>query len=445
MAEPHELKRGLGLLEATALNMSNMVGVGPFVTIPLLIGAMGGPQCILGWAAGAILSLADGLVWAELAAAMPGEGGSYLYLREAFRFTRLGTLLPFLFVWQFIFSGPLEIASGYIGFAQYLSYFRAGMGAWEMRGAVLLVGVLVIALLYRGIQSVGRLTVVLWIGMLATVAWIVAAGFMHFDAHRAFDFPPHAFAITPAFMSGLGSATLIAMYNYLGYYGICFVGGEVRLPERTIPRSIVLSVLAVGAMFAAMTVAIMGVVPWREAAQSKFVAARFMETLYGPWAGRAVTVLILVGCGFRVLPAAGVQPRALRRGPRWLLLEAVRAPAPQGRFPVCVAAGDRRISHRGRHVEPRLGSFGDPDGARAGAVHRADRRGGSAAPVAARRAPAVPDVALPAAQRAGAGGLDLRVRYFGAYVYAVRRGSAGDWGRGVCGLAAVCGAGDPIE
>src|ERR1035441_216629 len=213
------------------------------------------------------LGRGDGTVGAELAAAMPGEGGSYLYLREAFRRTRLGTLLPFLFIWQFIFSGPLEIASGYIGFAQYLSYLRSGMGAWEMRLAVLVVGVVVIALLYRGIQSVGRLTVVLWIGMLATVAWIVAAGFAHFDARRAFDFPPHAFAISPAFMAGLGGATLIAMYNFLGYYGICFVGGEVPRPERVMPRSIVLSVLLVGAMYALMTVAIMAVVPWREAAQ----------------------------------------------------------------------------------------------------------------------------------------------------------------------------------
>jgi amino acid transporter len=94
-------------------------------------------------------------------------------------------------------------------------------------------------------------------------------------------------------MAGLGGATLIAMYNFLGYYGICFVGGEVRRPERTMPYSIVLSVLLVGAMYTLMTIAIMAVVPWRDAAQSKFVAARFMETLYGPWAGRAVTVLIL--------------------------------------------------------------------------------------------------------------------------------------------------------
>jgi amino acid transporter len=273
--------------------MSNMIGVGPFVTIPLMIGAMGGPQCMLGWAVGTVLALCDGLVWAELAAALPGEGGSYLYLREAFRRTRLGTLLPFLFIWQFMFSGPLEIASGYIGFAQYLSYFRRGMGVWEMRLAAAAVGVLVVVLLYRGIRAVGRLTVVLWIGMLATVAWIIAAGFMHFNARLAFDFPPHAFTISPAFMAGLGGATLIAMYDFLGYYGICFMGGEVRQPEKVMPRSIVLSVVLAGAIYALMTLAVLAVVPWREAAQSKFVVARFMEIIYGPWAASAVTVLTL--------------------------------------------------------------------------------------------------------------------------------------------------------
>jgi APA family basic amino acid/polyamine antiporter len=293
MAERQGLARGLGLLEATALNMSNMIGVGPFVTIPLMIGAMGGPQCMLGWAVGTVLALCDGLVWAELAAALPGEGGSYLYLREAFRRTRLGALLPFLFIWQFMFSGPLEIASGYIGFAQYLSYFRRGMGVWEMRLAAAAVGVLVVALLYRGIHAVARLTVVLWIGMLATVAWIIAAGFMHFNARLAFDFPPHAFTISPAFMAGLGGATLIAMYDFLGYYGICFMGGEVRQPEKVMPRSIVVSVLLAGAIYALMTLAVLAVVPWREAAQSKFVMARFMEILYGPWAASTVTVLTL--------------------------------------------------------------------------------------------------------------------------------------------------------
>src|SRR6266571_6272463 len=160
--QKYGLQRGFGLLQATALNMSNMVGVGPFITVPLIIASMGGPQCMLGWLVGGALALCDGLVWSELAAAMPGTGGTYLYLRQALRKTRLGGILPFLFIWQFIFSGPLEIASGYIGFAQYVGYFWRGMGLNETRLVSLAAGTLVIVLLYRRINAVGRLTVFRW-------------------------------------------------------------------------------------------------------------------------------------------------------------------------------------------------------------------------------------------------------------------------------------------
>jgi APA family basic amino acid/polyamine antiporter len=267
--------------------------VGPFITIPLIIAAMGGPQCMLGWLLGAVLALCDGLVWSELAAAMPGTGGSYLYLREAFRKTNLGGILPFLFIWQFIFSGPLEIASGYIGFAQYVGYFWHGMGPNETRLVCLAVGVVVIVLLYRGVTAVGKLTVVLWIGMLATVFWIIGSGLANFHSKVAFDFPPNAFTFSTGFVTGLGSAMLIAMYDFMGYYSICYVGGEVRNPVRVIPRSIVYSVLAVAGIYSLMNLSIIGVVPWREAVQSKFIAAQFIERLYGTKAAGAVTVLVL--------------------------------------------------------------------------------------------------------------------------------------------------------
>src|SRR3954454_19554878 len=143
--------------------MSNMVGVGPFITIPLIIASMGGPQCMLGWLLGALLAICDGLVWSELGAALPGAGGSYHYFREIFRKTPLGGILPFLFIWQFIFSGPLEIASGAIGFAQYVGYFWHGMGPAQTRMVCAAVGAAVIVLLYRGVTAVGRLTVVLWV------------------------------------------------------------------------------------------------------------------------------------------------------------------------------------------------------------------------------------------------------------------------------------------
>ena len=287
------LIRGFGLLQATALNMGNMVGVGPFITIPLIIAAMGGPQCMLGWLLGAVLAMCDGLVWSELAAAMPGTGGSYLYLREAFRTTRLGGLLPFLFIWQFVFSGPLEIGSGYIGFVQYVGYFWRTMTAGQGRSISLGAGLLVILLLYRKITAIGRLTVVLWIGMLATVGWIIAGGLANFHASVVFDFPPNAFTFTRGFAAGLGSAMLIAMYDFMGYYDICYVGGEVRNPERVIPRSIIYSVLAVAVIYTLCNLSIIAVVPWREAVNSKFIASQFIEKLYGARAASAVTVLVL--------------------------------------------------------------------------------------------------------------------------------------------------------
>ena len=288
-----QLKRRLGLTEAVALNMSNMVGVGPFITIPLIIASMGGPQCMLGWLLGAILSVADGLVWSELSAALPGTGGSYVYLREAFRGTRFGGLLPFLFIWQFVLSGPLEISSGLIGFAQYSGYLLKGMGAWGMRGLAIGVGLVVMLMLYRRIEAIGRLTVVLWVGMLATVLVIIVSGLANFNAKVAFDFPPGAFHLSRSFFGGLGAAMLIAMYDFMGYFDICYVAGEVRDPGRVIPRSILWSVAAVAVMYALTNLSIISVVPWREAMQSKFIAADFMERLYGAKAAAAVTLLVL--------------------------------------------------------------------------------------------------------------------------------------------------------
>lgn len=287
------LVRSLGLLQAIALNMSNIVGVGPFITIPLIISAMGGPQCMLGWLLGAVLALSDGLVWSELSAAMPETGGTYIYLKEAFRGTALGGLLPFLFIWQFVLSGPLEIASGYIGFAQYAGYFWQGMGPWGARLVCVAVGLLTIALIYRRIGAVGKLMVVLWVGMLITVIAVIVSGLTHFDARLAFDFPPGAFTFSMGFAAGLGSAMLIAMYDFMGYYDIAYVAGEVRDPQRVIPRAILWSVVAVSVLYALMNLSLIAVVPWREAMRSTYIVTDFMQKLYGPRAASVVTVLVL--------------------------------------------------------------------------------------------------------------------------------------------------------
>ncbi|HKD04595.1 MAG TPA: APC family permease [Bryobacteraceae bacterium] len=287
------LVQGLGLLQSIALNMSNMVGVGPFITIPLIIVAMGGPQCMLGWLLGAVLAMCDGLVWSELSAALPGSGGTYVYLREAFRGTRLAGIIPFLFIWQFVLSGPLEIASGYIGFAQYAGYLWRGMGTNGSHLIGVAVGVIAIVLLYRRITAVGRLAVALWVGVLLTVLCVIVSGLLNFHVARVLDFPPGAFRFSFGFAAGLGSATLIAMYDYMGYYDICYVAGEVRNPSWVIPRSIIWSTLGVATLYLVMNASIIAVVPWRVAMNSKYIGAEFMERLYGPRAASALTILIL--------------------------------------------------------------------------------------------------------------------------------------------------------
>src|SRR5712691_2151187 len=178
------LLRRFGLLQATALNMSNMIGVGPFITIPLLMSALGGPQAMLGWLVAVLIAIPDGMVWSELGAAMPGSGGSYVYLREAYGRETFGRLMAFLFIWQFIISGPLEIASGYIGFAQYVGYLWK-LTPLRIKLIAAGVGLLNLALLYRRITAIGKITVALWLGTLVTVAAVIVSGVPHFSAKLA--------------------------------------------------------------------------------------------------------------------------------------------------------------------------------------------------------------------------------------------------------------------
>ncbi len=322
MENDRELIRGVGLVNATALNMIDMIGVGPFITMPLIVSAMGGPQAMLGWILGAFFAMCDGLVWAELGAALPGSGGSYRYLKEIYGPQRLGRLLSFLFIWQLSFSAPLSIASGCIGLAQYGSYYwpalertLAGrdfrlvlplLGPLEAR-VVVTAGTLVaiaaviaaVLLLYRKITVIGWISRLLWVGVIGTVLWIIFAGLTHFNAARAFSFPPGAFHLTHEFFLGLGAAMLVATYDYWGYYNICFLGGEVKDPGRTIPRALLLSIALVACLYVVMNISIVGVLPWQElqsAAHSGtrfYVASTFMERIYGPWAARVVTVLIM--------------------------------------------------------------------------------------------------------------------------------------------------------
>jgi amino acid transporter len=287
--------QALGLRSATALNMAQMVGIGPFITIPLIIGAMGGPQAVLGWVVGAIIALVDGLVWAELGAAMPRSGGTYTFLREAFQY-RTGRLMPFLFVWSAILATPLIMSTGMIGMTDYLGYFFS-MSSLESHFIAVGFTVITVGLLYRRIDSVARLTNILWAAMIVTVVVTIIAAFSHFSPHLAFTYPAGAWHLDGKFFTGLGAGLVLAIFDYFGYYTVTYVGDEVRNPGKTVPWSIIISILAVLVIDLTMNIGMIGVVPWQVAEKSTTIGTDFMLRAWGK-PGAAVLAILIIICAF---------------------------------------------------------------------------------------------------------------------------------------------------
>lgn len=287
------LRRELGLVQATALAITDMVGIGPYITIPLFLATMGGPQAMLGWLVGAVLAFCDGLVWAELGAALPKAGGSYNYLREAYGPMSAGRWLSFLMVWQIIFSAPLSVASGSIGFAHYLHYLLPKLSSWDVRLIAAAFPLFLIAVLYRRVGVIGRISVVLAGGVLIGCLWIIVAGAPHLSITRLTAFPPHAFHLNWIFFAGLGHATLYALYDYFGYYNVCYLAEEIRDPGRVIPRAIMGSIIVVGILYVMMTASFISVIPWAKLLESKFVASTYIQMLEGATASKVMTALLL--------------------------------------------------------------------------------------------------------------------------------------------------------
>jgi amino acid transporter len=315
------LQRGLSTTSALGVNIIDMVGVGPFVTLPLIVTTMGGPQAMFGWLLGALLSLCDGLIWSELGTAYPEAGGSYVYLKHLYGGQAFGRAISFLYAWQLLFSAPLSIASGCIGFSQYLSYFLPHSGQTlfsvtllhipfilsQQSFIAMAVCLLAVAVLYRKIHSIERVVKSLGIVVVLALLWIIFAGFTHFNAHQAFDFPPGAFHLNSAFLAGLGAGMLISAYDYWGYYNICFLGGEVRDPQRSIPRAVLGSITIVGALYLMMNISVLGVVPWRELTSvtagnaRMYIMAVVMQRIYGHAAAVVIVLLISLAAAASVL------------------------------------------------------------------------------------------------------------------------------------------------
>jgi amino acid transporter len=286
--------RRMGMFGACSSNMLNMIGVGPFLSIPLILVAVHGSKVLLAWILGAVISLCDGLVWAELGSAMPYSGGPYFYLRQAFGAQSYGRAASFLVLWSSVLTAPLLIASGAVGFSQYFHYLWPALHDWGLNALAMAVCLINVALLYRRITTISAISVGLWILVVGTILWIIIGGAEHIpsafreqmsDSYPTFD---------GVFWKGVGAATLIAVYDYAGYYNVCLIGSELKRPERTIPYAIIASILLVAILYIAMNLAILGVLPVQQSMHSSAIVADYMQAVYNVKYARVVDVLILV-------------------------------------------------------------------------------------------------------------------------------------------------------
>lgn len=291
MNENHQLERGLSLTQATAINMIDMVGIGPFITIPFIVGAMKGPQCIIAWLVGALLAFMDGSIWAEMGAKWPQAGGSYVFLQNLYG--KWGKMFAFLFIWQTTIQAPLVIASGAIGFSQYLTYL-VNLTGWEQKAVSGALVILLVLLLYRNIKTVGKISVFLWIITGGTFIWLIASGFHGFNSKQAFTVSKDAWDLTPIFFVGLGQASLKTAYSFLGYYNVCQLGGEIKNPERNIPMSIFISIAGIAVLYLGMQIMVLGILPWQEVAKSDFPISLYFQHIYNSGVAKFATGLILI-------------------------------------------------------------------------------------------------------------------------------------------------------
>ena len=292
VTEGHKLERGLSLSQATAINMIDMVGIGPFVVIPMIVSIMHGPASIIAWLVGALLAYMDGMVWAELGAKWPEAGGSYVFLQKLFG-KQKGGLMPFLFIWQTTLQAPLVIASGAIGFSNYFSFLvpLTFLQKKMVSGTVVL---FLVALLYRNIKSIGKISVVLWAITGVTIIWLILSGVPHFNAAQAFNIHFDGFSSTTLLYVAIGQASLKSVYSYLGYYNVCHLGAEIKDPAKNIPRSILLSITGIAIFYLGMQTMILGVMPWETVAKSEFIASTYFQQIYNHTVANFATVLILI-------------------------------------------------------------------------------------------------------------------------------------------------------
>lgn len=285
------LERKISLLQATAINMTDMVGIGPFIVLSSVAGIMNGPWFLYAWVAGAALSFIDAMVWSELGSTFPLAGGSFNFLKEGYG-PKWGKLMSFLFVWQTMIQAPLVIASAAIGFSQYLS-FIVHMNTVESKMVSGAVVMLIVILLYRKIEAIGKISLFLWLGVLLTMSCIIFGGIFHGNFTEPITHINDGLSPSLVFAGLLMAASSKTMYSYLGYYNVCHLGGEIVNPQRNISRSMFISVAGIAAFYLLMNISVASVLPFSTITDSRFVISDYISALAGNTAANIITALIL--------------------------------------------------------------------------------------------------------------------------------------------------------
>lgn len=286
-----KLERKINLLQACAINMIDMVGIGPFVVMSLVAQTMSGPWFLYAWIAGAVLSICDAFIWSELGATFPMAGGSYNFLNECYG-KKAGGLMSFLFVWQTMIQAPLVIASAAIGFAQYFSYLvpLTDVTSRLVSGTVVIA---VITLLYRKVEDAGKISLLLWAGVILTLLWIIISGFANGNMAAPLRNINHGLVVDKSFALAIGFASVKTVYSYLGYYNVCHLGGEIINPQKNIPKSMLISIVGIFLLYMLMNISVSSVLPLEAIQKSSFVVSEFVAVISGPVAAKIVTALVL--------------------------------------------------------------------------------------------------------------------------------------------------------
>ena len=269
-----------------------MVGIGPFVVMPFVVSQFNNGLFLWAWIFGAFTAFTDAMIWSELGATYPLAGGTYNFHRIAYG-EKYGKLMSFLFVWQTGIQAPLVVASGAIGFAEYFSYILhlSDLQQKIVSGGLVL---LVFLLLYRRIETIGKISVALWIVVILTVCWIIISGLTHQQHSMQFLPTGDQSFFSYAFWAAIGQGSVKTVYSYLGYYNVCHLGGEIKKPEKNIPRSIFISIAGITTLYLLMNMSVMSVVSWQDIKPGeKHLVSIFMERIYGHEAGVIVTIFIL--------------------------------------------------------------------------------------------------------------------------------------------------------